>query len=95
MQGTWGTGPYCRVFNCTIGALWIATPTLLEAPHRVHLDDVIIWGPNSTSKSATLGFNAHPGAQVPVDLKIVAPRLQESGLEAEEIILYGDRLHGS
>ena len=35
------------------------------------------------------------GAQVPVDLKIVAPRLQESGLEAEEIILYGDRLHGS
>ena len=67
-----------------IGALLMATSALLEAPHRVHLDDVIIWGPNGTSKSATMGFNAHPGAQVSVDLKIVAPQLQRSGLKQRQ-----------
>ena len=39
---------------------------------RIHLENVIIWGPNGTSGNPVLGFNAHQGAQVPVDLKIVA-----------------------
>lgn len=39
---------------------------------RIHLENVIIWSPNGTSGNPVLGFNAHQGAQVPVDLKIVA-----------------------
>ena len=46
---------------------------------RIHLENVIIWGPNGTSGNPVLGFNAHQGAQVPVDLKIVAAWPGKSG----------------
>ena len=48
---------------------------------RIHLEDVIVWGPNATQKSALLGFNAHQGAQVPVDLKIVVAWLRSQSLQ--------------